>query len=134
MTAGSFSAALPPYGSQAIKFTPKTRVVCDDVPTFHSAPVRKSPHYLRTYVQLDCAVGESIVEVRYASLGLPHGECGDSQRETNGAGVCHTDGSEEVERACLGRRSCRVETAGLAEPGGTTCGDNTRLAVEAVCA
>ena len=68
---GTFTATLPGYGTQAVKFTSKSRVVCDEALWYHSAAVRTTPHYLRTYVQLDCAEGEHISQVR----DLTHFDC-----------------------------------------------------------
>ena len=60
---GTFTATLPGYGTQAVKFTSKSRVVCDEALWYDSSVVRTTPHYLRTYVQLDCAEGEHISQV-----------------------------------------------------------------------
>jgi hypothetical protein len=142
----SYTVQLAGFASSAIKLTPsrqlarrpQRRVVCDDVPWHHSDIVQRWSHYLRTYAQLDCAVGEVVAGVRFASLGRPRGECGE-QRTADPA--CH-DGSSGAkamaERLCLGRRSCRVESREL-ELAPAGCGDDgaragARLAVEVECA
>jgi hypothetical protein len=100
---GSFTATLPGYGTQAVKFKSKSRVVCDEALWYHSSAARTAPHYLRTYVQLDCAEGEQISQVRFASLGLPAGgECGGGSERVVSTG-CHLPRSREIVevRACL---------------------------------
>ena len=119
---------------QTIKFTPKTRVVCDAVAAFHSEAVHASPHYIRTYAQLDCAEGEEIAAVRFASLGSPRFECGNSEASAVEIS-CHVPDTREVfEESCLGKRSCRVETEGMMMPGGEGCAAGVRLVAEVVCA
>ena len=134
VTTSSFTVALPGFGSKAVKFTPKTRIVCDNVPWYHSTIVQQWPHYLRTYVQLDCGEDEQIVHVRFASLGVPRGECG-GERSVDPA--CHMEGSREVvERACLGQQNCVVESKDLDFITGTCGGEpdmDARLAVEVEC-
>lgn len=64
---GTFTATLPGYGTQAVKFTSQSRVVCDEALWYHSSAAHTAQHYLRTYVQLDCAAGEHISQVRVRS-------------------------------------------------------------------
>lgn len=45
--------------------------VCDVVHAATSSVVARVPHYVRTYVRIDCAEGETVKSIRFASFGRP---------------------------------------------------------------
>jgi alpha-galactosidase len=94
------------HGSRTLKLTASTRInemslrVCDAVRT------QDAPRFTRPYVQLDCAVGESIVSIdRVAANDLDGWRCGD---EGSTAAAHEEELALQARAACVGQRSCRV--------------------------
>ncbi|XP_059459561.1 beta-galactosidase 5-like [Corylus avellana] len=80
-------------------------------------------------VHLQCAAGQSISTIKFASFGTPSGTCGSFQK-----GTCHAPNSLEVaEKNCIGRESCLV-TISNTNFGMDPCPNMLkRLSVEATC-
>ncbi|KAL3505338.1 hypothetical protein ACH5RR_035179 [Cinchona calisaya] len=80
-------------------------------------------------IQLQCAPGQSISTIKFASFGTPSGPCGAFQQ-----GTCHAESSQAViEKMCIGQETCRV-TASKSYFGSDPCPSQLkRLYVEAVC-
>ncbi len=73
---------------------PPTTLVCAEAEEWFGDP----------QAALTCPAGEVIVEVLFASYGLPSGSCGAYQVDP----ACHADATAAVEAACLGLASCSV--------------------------
>ncbi|KAG2698497.1 hypothetical protein I3843_07G153500 [Carya illinoinensis] len=80
-------------------------------------------------VHLQCATGQSISTIKFASFGTPSGTCGSFQK-----GTCHAPNSLEVlEKKCVGQESCMV-TMSDTKFGADPCPNVLkRLSVEANC-
>ncbi|KAG6704975.1 hypothetical protein I3842_07G158600 [Carya illinoinensis] len=80
-------------------------------------------------VHLQCATGQSISTIKFASFGTPSGTCGSFQK-----GTCHAPNSLEVlEKKCIGQESCMV-TMSDTKFGADPCPNVLkRLSVEANC-
>lgn len=99
-------------GSGTYNFTvrgaPSTRL-CSQAPLVRLPdPLSPAPHrrLQGDELTLECPAGGRVTQVRFASLG--DGACSPSPRY----GKCHVGASKHlVEKACLGRNSCRVPVA-----------------------
>ncbi len=81
------------------------------------------------FLRLSCAAGQTIRAIQYASYGTPSGSCAAGFSNS----YCHAAASKPiVERACLGRQSCSVESRNsvFSDP---CSGTKKLLAVVAVC-
>ncbi|CAK7346305.1 unnamed protein product [Dovyalis caffra] len=80
-------------------------------------------------VHLQCAPGQSISAIKFASFGTPSGTCGNYQK-----GTCHAPNSHSVvEKKCMGKESCMV-TISNNNFGADPCPSVLKkLSVEAVC-
>ncbi|WOL17569.1 beta-galactosidase 5-like [Canna indica] len=110
--------------------------VCADVSEWH--PTIKNWHiesygqpveHHKPKVHLQCAPGQSISAIKFASYGTPLGTCGNFQR-----GACHSPNSNTIlEKKCIGQQKCVVAISST-NFGGDPCPNVLkRVAVEAVC-
>ncbi|CAN6539318.1 unnamed protein product [Malus baccata var. baccata] len=80
-------------------------------------------------VHLQCAPGQSISSIKFASFGTPTGTCGSFQQ-----GTCHATNSHAVvEKNCIGRESCSVAVTNSIFKTDPCPNVLKRLSVEAVC-
>ncbi|GAA0150570.1 galactosidase [Lithospermum erythrorhizon] len=82
-----------------------------------------------TQVHLNCAAGESISHIKFASFGTPSGTCGAFRK-----GKCHAQNTHSiVEKMCVGKGRCKVKVSNSFF--GTDPCPNVlkKLSVEAVC-
>ena len=134
---GSFTAVVPAHGSLTLKLTPAAATggggvrICDSVRSI----AQGGPRFTRPYVQLDCALGQSIASIDrvVADDDLDGWRCGQELQEVRPIGSTTVAGLsrgahegawmvEEARAACLGRRSCRVRL-----------GQRQALALEGTC-
>ncbi|XP_027089797.1 beta-galactosidase 3 [Coffea arabica] len=80
-------------------------------------------------IHLECAAGQTISGIKFASFGTPSGTCGAYQ-----LGTCHAKNSHAViEKMCLGQENCRA-TVSDNFFGSDPCPNQLkRLSVEAIC-
>ncbi|KAJ1378444.1 Glycoside hydrolase, family 35 [Sesbania bispinosa] len=80
-------------------------------------------------LELACNDNKVISEIKFASFGVPEGECGSFQK-----GDCESpDALSVIKKRCLGKQSCSVHvTEKVLGPTGCKVPQN-RLAVDAVC-
>lgn len=78
-------------------------------------------------IHLQCAPGQTISSIKFASFGTPFGTCGSFYQ-----GRCHAANSHDVfDKTCTGQESCSV---GISDFGTDPCpGVLKRLTVEAIC-
>eukprot|EP00252_Welwitschia_mirabilis_P002303 TRINITY_DN12214_c0_g3_i1.p1 TRINITY_DN12214_c0_g3~~TRINITY_DN12214_c0_g3_i1.p1 ORF type:complete len:374 (+),score=63.87 TRINITY_DN12214_c0_g3_i1:270-1391(+) len=80
-------------------------------------------------VHLQCARGQKISAIKFASFGTPHGECGSFQ-----LGACHSQNSvAAVQKKCLGLERCSLSISGNNFGGDPCPGILKHVAIEAVC-
>ncbi|KAK9271001.1 hypothetical protein L1049_026589 [Liquidambar formosana] len=81
-------------------------------------------------VHLQCAPGQSISAIKFASFGTPSGTCGSFQK-----GTCHAPNSYAIiEKKCIGQERCSVSVSNT-NFGADPCPNVLkRLSVEVVCA
>lgn len=80
-------------------------------------------------VHLQCAPGQSITNIEFASFGTPTGTCGSLQK-----GTCHAPNSRAVvEKECLGQESCFVSISNSVFGADPCPNVLKRLSVLAVC-
>lgn len=126
-------------GGDPTKITLVKRVVsnvCADVEEHH--PMLKKLHidsygkvveHHRPKVHLQCAKGQTISFIKFASFGTPLGTCGTYQQ-----GMCHSPTSYSVlNKRCMGQHKCSVAIAN-GNFGKDPCPNVLkRLTVEAIC-
>ena len=136
--AASFTAVVPAHGSLTLKLTPAAVAtatgggavrVCDSVRSIGQG----GPRFTRSYVQLDCALDQSIASIDRVVAGddLDGWRCGQGDHVVRPTGTAAglNQGAqgggwmvEEARAACLGMRSCRVRL-----------GQRPALALEGTC-
>eukprot|EP01018_Ginkgo_biloba_P020961 Gb_12091 [translate_table: standard] len=80
-------------------------------------------------IHLQCANGQKISAIKFASFGTPQGECGSFQE-----GACHSPNSfATIQKRCVGLQKCSVGISGKAFGGDPCPGILKHVAVEAVC-
>lgn len=80
-------------------------------------------------VHLQCASGQSISNIKFASFGTPSGTCGNFQE-----GTCHSPNSLAIlEKACMGQERCSVSISNTFFGADPCPNVLKRLSVEAVC-
>lgn len=114
--------------------TRSAHAVCAHIDESQPPPVQSvtlsSSHSPIAEALLECAAGQHISHIKFASFGNPRGSCGHFHH-----GKCHaTDSTEVVHKLCIGKRQCRVpvewRTFGHSDP----CPGITKsLAVQAHC-
>ncbi|KMZ72883.1 Beta-galactosidase, family GH35 [Zostera marina] len=126
-------------GGDATKINLKKRsvsTICSDVSEWHPM-VRnwkvdddsdERQIVYKPKVHLNCAPGQTISAIKFASFGTPLGECGSFKQ-----GACHSPNSHTIlEKRCIGKETCAVAISV------TNFGDPCpyilkRVAVEALC-
>ncbi|KAK4562615.1 hypothetical protein RGQ29_005210 [Quercus rubra] len=115
----------------------ETSIVCAEVSEYHPSIENwyvdsdgKSEALDMPETSLNCAPGQSISAINFASFGTPSGTCGSFQH-----GTCHAPSSHVVlEKECIGQQECLV-TISDSSFGADPCPNVTKkLSVEAVCA
>ncbi|KAL4559406.1 hypothetical protein LXL04_031544 [Taraxacum kok-saghyz] len=82
-----------------------------------------------TKVRLQCGIGQSISEIKFASFGTPFGSCGSFQH-----GTCHAPNSLElIQKSCVGQESCEVMASNDYFAMDPCPNVLKRLLIEAVC-
>ncbi|XP_057459695.1 beta-galactosidase-like [Actinidia eriantha] len=123
-----------PYGISLVKREMES--VCTDIyewqPTLTNWQLQSSGKVnkpLRPKAHLQCAPGQKISSIKFASFGTPEGVCG-SFRE----GSCHAHHSYDVfQKYCIGQQSCAVPVVPEAF-GGDPCPDvMKKLSAEVIC-
>ncbi|KAH9326722.1 hypothetical protein KI387_006900 [Taxus chinensis] len=80
-------------------------------------------------LHLQCAIGQQISAIKFASFGTPQGECGSFQQ-----GFCHSPNSvATIQKKCLGLQKCALSVTGKIFGGDPCPGMLKQVAIEAVC-
>ncbi|CAJ1941689.1 unnamed protein product [Sphenostylis stenocarpa] len=120
-----------PSGISLVKRT--TESVCADIyegqPTLKNRQMLDSGKINRPKAHLWCPPGLKISQIKFASYGLPQGNCG-NYREGN----CHAHRSYDApEKNCIGKQSCMVTVAPDVFGGDPCPGIAKKLSLEALC-
>ncbi|KAJ9674818.1 hypothetical protein PVL29_024006 [Vitis rotundifolia] len=96
---------------------------------WHTESPSESEELHQASVHLQCAPGQSISTIKFASFGTPSGTCGSFQK-----GTCHAPNSQAIlEKNCIGQEKCSVLISN-SYFGADPCPNVLkRLSVEAVC-
>ncbi|XP_034674934.1 beta-galactosidase 5-like [Vitis riparia] len=96
---------------------------------WHTESPSKSEELHQASVHLQCAPGQSISTIMFASFGTPSGTCGSFQK-----GTCHAPNSQAIlEKNCIGQEKCSVPISN-SYFGADPCPNVLkRLSVEAAC-
>ncbi|PSS07352.1 Beta-galactosidase [Actinidia chinensis var. chinensis] len=123
-----------PYGISLVKREMES--VCTDIyewqPTLTNWQLQSSGKVnkpLRPKAHLQCAPGQKISSIKFASFGTPEGVCGSFHE-----GSCHAHHSYDVfQKYCIGQQSCAVPVVPEAF-GGDPCPDvMKKLSAEVIC-
>ncbi|PSS18059.1 Beta-galactosidase [Actinidia chinensis var. chinensis] len=123
-----------PYGISLVKR--EIESVCTDIyewqPTLTNWQLQSSGKVnkpLRPKAHLQCAPGQKISSIKFASFGTPEGACG-SFRE----GSCHAHHSYDVfQKYCIGQQSCAVPVVPEAFGGDPCPNVLKKLSAEVIC-
>ncbi|KAL6996335.1 hypothetical protein U1Q18_006468, partial [Sarracenia purpurea var. burkii] len=123
-----------PYGITLVKR--EIDSVCADIfewqPTLTNWQLQASGKVnkpLRPKAHLQCANGQTMSSIKFASFGTPEGVCG-SFRE----GSCHAHHSYDVfQKYCIGQQSCSVPVTPEAFGGDPCSNVMKKVSVEAIC-
>lgn len=117
--------------------TRSAHAVCSHVADSQPSPVQSWPAHRSmdassgpAEVLLECAAGQHISHIKFASFGNPRGSCGHFHR-----GKCHAvESSEVVQKLCIGKPKCSIPVQWQTFGHGDPCpGISKSLAVQAHC-
>ena len=105
---GSYTASLPPHGSLTLTLKPKTTAAPGRVAAYKcdSLHKRQAGRFQRRYLQLECALGQTITHAVFVPSCGP--EAAAALGRPGMLGMEAQDTAREQIQQCVGERDCRI--------------------------